>query len=66
MSSIETECICGSGVEHRSAESEGLRIDSSWGLRMETNRSIFENVYPVIPFPTTIMSLTPVDVLSFI
>ena len=25
--------LCGSVVEHRSAESEGLRLDSSWGLR---------------------------------
>ena len=26
--------LCGSVVEHRSAESEGLRFDSSWGLRI--------------------------------
>ena len=26
--------VCGSVVEHRSAESEGLRFDSSWGLRI--------------------------------
>ena len=26
--------ICSSMVEHRSAESEGLRVDSSWGLRV--------------------------------
>ena len=28
------EGLCGSVVEHRSAESEGLRFDSSWGLRI--------------------------------
>ena len=27
-------CLCGSVVEHRSAESEGLRLDSSRGLRI--------------------------------
>ena len=26
--------LCGSVVEHSSAESEGLRFDSSWGLRI--------------------------------
>ena len=26
--------ICSSVVEHQSAESEGLRVDSSWGLRI--------------------------------
>ena len=26
--------LCGSVVEHRSAESEGLRFYSSWGLRI--------------------------------
>ena len=26
--------LCGSVIEHRSAESEGLRFDSSWGLRI--------------------------------
>ena len=26
--------LCGSVVEHRSAVSEGLRFDSSWGLRI--------------------------------
>ena len=26
--------LCGSVVEHRSAESKGLRFDSSWGLRI--------------------------------
>ena len=26
--------LCGSVVEHRSAESRGLRFDSSWGLRI--------------------------------
>ena len=26
--------LCGSLVEHSSAESEGLRFDSSWGLRI--------------------------------
>ena len=26
--------LCGSVVEHGSAESEGLRFDSSWGLRI--------------------------------
>ena len=26
--------LCGSAVERRSAESEGLRFDSSWGLRI--------------------------------
>ena len=26
--------LCGSGVEHQSSESEGLRFDSSWGLRV--------------------------------
>ena len=26
--------LCGSVVEHWSAESEGLRFDSSWGLRI--------------------------------
>ena len=26
--------LCSSVVEHRSAESEGLRVDSSWGLRI--------------------------------
>ena len=26
--------LCGSVVEHPSAESEGLRFDSSWGLRI--------------------------------
>ena len=25
--------LCGSVVEHRSAESEGLRFDSLWGIR---------------------------------
>ena len=28
--------VCGSVIEHRSAESEGLRFDSSWGYRMFT------------------------------
>ena len=28
------ESLCGSVVEHRSAESEGLRFDSLWGLRI--------------------------------
>ena len=27
-------CLCGSVVEHRSAESEGPRFDSSWALRI--------------------------------
>ena len=26
--------LCGSVVEHQSLESEGLRFDSSWGLRV--------------------------------
>ena len=26
--------LCSSVVEHRSAESEGLRVDSSWGFRI--------------------------------
>ena len=26
--------LCGSVEEHRSAESDGLRLDSSWGLRI--------------------------------
>ena len=26
--------LCSSMVEHRSAESEGLRVDSSWGFRI--------------------------------
>ena len=28
--------LCGSLIEHWSAESEGLRFDSSWGYRMFT------------------------------
>ena len=32
--SCSLESLCGSVVEHRSAESEGLRLDSSWELRM--------------------------------
>ena len=28
------QSLCGSVVEHRNAESEGLRFDSLWGLRM--------------------------------
>ena len=28
------ESLCDSVVEHRSKESEGLRFDSSWGLRI--------------------------------
>ena len=27
-------CLCGLVIEHRSAESEGLRFDSSWELRI--------------------------------
>ena len=32
--SCSLESLCGSVVEHRSAEFEGLRFDSSWGLRI--------------------------------
>ena len=32
--SCSLESLCGSVVEHRSAEFEGLRFDSSWELRM--------------------------------
>ena len=31
---LKTYHLCGSVVGHRSAESEGLRFDSSWGLRI--------------------------------
>ena len=40
--------VCGSVVEHRSAESEGLRFDSSWGLRifsLSHARDKKENIY---------------------
>ena len=32
--SCSLESLCGSVVEHRSAEFEGLRFDPSWGLRI--------------------------------
>ena len=44
--------ICGSVVEHRSGESESLRFDSSWGLRIfslsharDKTKNIFRQVF---------------------
>ena len=53
--------ICGSVVEHRSAESEGLRFDSSWGLRRKTS---FSNSLPSSKLTISLVLSTILDVLQ--
>ena len=46
--SCSLESLCGSVVEHLSAESEDLRFDSSWGLRifsLSHARNKTENIF---------------------
>ena len=54
--------LCSSMVEHRSAESEGLRVDSSWGFRIfslsharDKTKNIFLDIEIVIRIIIRIM-----------
>ena len=59
---------CGSVVEHWSAESEGLRFDSSWGLgtfSLSPTHEMTENIFLYYSFSFIISCLVSFHVISF-
>ena len=55
-------CLCGSEVEHRSAESEGPRFDSSWALRICLYSTLVtRRKKPYLPIITLLGNRRPIN-----
>ena len=55
--------LCGSVIEHRSAESEGLRFDSSWGLRIFSLSHARQKTYFSISLPSSKLTISLISTI---
>ena len=55
--------LCGSVIEHRSAESEGLRFDSSWGLRIFSLSHARQKTSFSISLPSSKLTISPISTI---